>query len=243
MVRVKICGITNIDDALAAVEAGADALGFVFAESKRKVDTGTVLDILQKLPPLVTTVGVFANQDVDGVYRIWKQTGLHFAQLHDTGLSAEPYKPLTGSGANIRIVTQKPSEHGVFGPAKDLYSPDGGFGFHRIIRALRVKSADDIRQAADDRSVRACAALLLDAHVEGMAGGTGQTFDWDLAVDAQSLGKPIILAGGLTPENVVEAVRKVRPYAVDVSSGVEASQGRKDHARIKEFIHNAKSST
>lgn len=213
MTRVKICGITNIDDALAAVEAGADALGFVFAESKRQVDVPTVLDILQKLPPLVTTVGVFASQDEDEIYRIWKQTGLHFAQLH-----------------------------GVIGPGKDLYSPTGGFGFHRIVQALRVKSADDIRQAAGDPSVRACAAVLLDSHVDGQMGGTGRTFDWDLAVEARSLGRPIILAGGLTPENVAEAIRKVRPYAVDVSSGVEASQGKKDHALIKEFIDNAKSS-
>ena len=214
MPRVKICGITNIDDALAAVEAGADALGFVFAESKRQVDVPTVLDILQKLPPLVTTVGVFASQDEDEIYRIWKRTGLHFAQLH-----------------------------GVFGLDNELHSPTGGFGFHRIVQALRVKSADDIRQAAGDPSVRACAAVLLDSHVDGQMGGTGRTFDWDLAVEARSLGRPIILAGGLTPGNVAEAVRKVRPYAVDVSSGVEASHGKKDHALIKEFIDNAKSST
>lgn len=214
MPRVKICGITNIEDALAAIEAGANALGFVFAESPRRVSADVALDIIGRLPPFVTTVGVFANQDVDEVFRIRKQTGLHFAQLH-----------------------------GVFGPAEDLYSPAGGFGFHRIIQALRVKSADDIRRAAGDRSVRGCAAVLLDTHVEGLMGGTGRTFDWDLAVEAQSLGKPIILAGGLTPENVAEAARKVRPYAVDVSTGVEASPGRKDHARIKEFIHNARSST
>lgn len=213
MIRVKICGITNIEDALAAIEAGADALGFVFAESPRKVDVATAGGILERIPPFVTTVGVFANQDVDEVFKIWKRTGLHFAQLH-----------------------------GVLGPITDLVAPNSGFGWYRIIRAVRVKCEEDIGQAAKDRPSRMCAALLLDAHVEGLMGGTGQTFDWDLAVMAQSLGKPIILAGGLTPENVAEAVRKVRPYAVDVSTGVEASPGKKDHSKIKEFIDNAKSS-
>jgi len=211
MVKVKICGITNIEDAMAAVEAGADALGFVFAESPRRISAKAALSILEKLPPFVATVGVFASQDVDEVFKVWKQTNLHFAQLHD-----------------------------VLGPARELLSPTGGFGWYRVIHALRVKSAKDIRQAADDPSARACAALLLDAHVEGLMGGTGQKFDWDLAVQAKSLGKPLILAGGLTPANVEEAVRKVRPYAVDVSTGVEASPGKKDHTKIKEFIENAK---
>lgn len=214
MPRVKICGITNIEDALASVEAGADALGFVFADSPRKVSAETALDIIRRLPPFVSTVGVFARQEPEEVLRIWRETGVEFAQLH-----GEP------------------------APTRELFPPDGGFGFHRIIRALRVKSADDIRRAADDRAVRACAAILLDAHVDGLMGGTGRTFDWNLAVEAQSLGKPIILAGGLTPGNVAEAVRSVRPYAVDVSTGLEASPGRKDHARIKEFIHNARSCT
>ena len=211
MVRLKICGITNIEDAKAAVEAGADALGFVFAESPRKVDVKTALSVLEQLPPLVTTVGVFANQDVDEVFRIWKQTGLHFAQLHELS-----------------------------GPARELLSTSSGFGWYRVIHALRLKSAEDIRRAADDPQARACAALLLDAHVEGKMGGTGETFDWDLAVQAKSLGRPIILAGGLTPANVADAIRKVGPYAVDVSSGVEASPGKKDHEKIREFIRNAK---
>ncbi|HUV04427.1 MAG TPA: phosphoribosylanthranilate isomerase [Armatimonadota bacterium] len=211
MIKVKICGITNIEDAMAAVEAGADALGFVFAESPRRISAKAALSILEKLPPFVATVGVFANQDVDEVFRVWKQTNLHFAQLHD-----------------------------VLGPTRELVSPAGGFGWYRVIHALRVKSAKDIRQAADGPSARVCAALLLDAHVEGLMGGTGQKFDWDLAVQAKLLGKPLILAGGLTPANVEEAVRKVRPYAVDVSTGVEASPGKKDHAKIKEFIQNVR---
>ena len=204
MVRIKTCGITNIEDALAAVEAGADALGFVFAESPRKVNVATVLNILEKLPPLVTTVGVFANQDVDEVFKIWKQTNLHFAQLHG-------------------------------------YGPPSRMGhWYRVIKAVRASSWENICSQLGDRSGVFCSAILLDAHVEGKLGGTGQTFDWDLAVQAKSLGKPIILAGGLTPENVAEAVRKVQPYAVDVSSGVEASSGKKDHDKIREFIQNVR---
>ncbi len=210
MVRVKICGITNVEDALAAVEAGADALGFVFAESPRKVDVPAVLNILERLPPFVTTVGVFADQDVDEVFRIWKQTNFHFAQLHDMGLP------------------------------RGLVSPSQGFGWYRVIKALRASSWEDITRQLQDRSGVFCAALLLDAHVEGKMGGTGTTFDWDLAVQARSIGKPIILAGGLSPANVEEAVRKVRPYAVDVSTGVEASPGKKDHEKIREFILNAR---
>ena len=204
MTRVKICGITNLEDALAAVEAGADALGFVFAESPRKVDVPTVLNILEKIPPLVTTVGVFAKQDIDEVFKIWKQTNLHFAQLH-------------GYGPPGRMVR-----------------------WYRVIKAVRASSWEEITRQLGDRSGVFSAAILLDAHVEGKSGGTGQTFDWDLAIQAKSLGKPIILAGGLTPENVAEAVRKVRPYAVDVSSGVESSPGKKDHDKIREFINNAR---
>jgi len=188
---------------MAAIEAGADALGFVFAESARKVDVPAVLNILEKLPPLVTTVGVFANQDIDEVFKIWKQTNLHFAQLHGYGPLKEP-RP------------------------------------HKVIKAVRATSWGDICTQLGDRSGVLSAAILLDAHVEGKLGGTGRTFDWDLAVQAKSLGKPIILAGGLTPGNVAEAVRKVQPYAVDVSSGVEASPGKKDHDKIREFIQNVR---
>ena len=206
MIKVKICGIANIEDAMAAIEAGADALGFVFAESPRRITVKAALSILEKLPPFVTTVGVFANQDADEISGIWRQTNLHLAQLHGACACA----------------------------------PCEGFGWRRVIRALRIKSEEDIRGAAEDDATRLCAALLLDAHVEGLMGGTGRTFDWDLAAQAKSLGKPLILAGGLTPANVEEAVRKVRPYAVDVSTGVEASPGKKDHTKIKEFIENAK---
>lgn len=208
MVKIKICGITNLEDAMAAVEAGADALGFVFADSPRKTDIATVSHILKQLPPFITAVGVFANQPAEEVVQVMETTRLHFAQLH-----------------------------GDFGDRSVLGS---GLGCRRLIRALRVQSGSDLQDAEHDCPNCGCAALLLDTHVEGAMGGTGRTFDWNIAIEAVSLGKPIILAGGLTSENVEEAVSMVRPYAVDVSSGVESSPGIKDHAKIKEFIINAR---
>ena len=209
MVRVKICGITNLEDAEAAAEAGADALGFVFAESPRKVSTETAASIITRLPPFIETVAVFAKQDTDEILRIIKTTGASLAQVH-------------GEIPDVSV----------------LLSELGG---RRIIRALRIRSVDDIEAAIDD--CPECAAFLLDAHVEGMMGGTGQTFDWSLAVRASVLGRPIILAGGLTCENVEEAVHTARPYAVDVSSGVEKSPGKKDRNKTREFIKNAKKHT
>ena len=208
MTRIKICGITNMEDALAAAEAGADALGFVFAESPRRVDAKAVSKIVRKLPGQIATVGVFADQSADEVFAIMDGVGLHFAQVHG-----------------------------------DLSTPESlpmGETQWGLIRALRVACADDIQAAASDELTTICDAIVLDAHVEGLMGGTGQTFDWDLAIEAQSLGKPIILAGGLTPSNVAEAIGKVHPYAVDVSSGVESSPGKKDHDKIREFVRNAR---
>jgi phosphoribosylanthranilate isomerase len=211
VVRVKICGITNLADAVAAVEAGADAIGFVFAESPRKVDVPTVRGILEHLPPFITTVGVFAGLGPEEVYHIWKESGVQLAQIH---------------GMDDRLM--------------ELISRENNNKVNQIIYALRVKSQRDIEVAATNHLIDRSVAVLLDTHVEGLMGGTGKTFDWSLAVKAKSLRKPIILAGGLTPENVVSAVQMVQPYAVDVSTGVEAVPGKKDHAKIKEFVKNAK---
>ena len=208
MIRVKICGITNIKDALAAAEAGADALGFVFAESPRKIEPEAAREIVSRLPAHIVTIGVFAGQDADEVLRIMEAVGLRFAQIH--------------------------------GDADEALAGQCNEAAWGLIRALRIGSPESIRGAVEDPLVAACDAVLLDAHVEGKMGGTGQAFDWDLAVEAETLGKPIILAGGLTPENVEEAARKVMPYAVDVSTGVEKSPGKKDHAKIKEFIENVR---
>ncbi len=193
-----------MQDAMAAVEAGADALGFVFAESPRRVDALAVSAIVEELPDSVLTVGVFAGQSVDQVIGIMERTDLNFMQVHGT---------------------------------IDLALADSPWG---IMRAVRVKSADDIEAAKSDPLVALADAVVLDSHVEGVMGGSGRTFDWDLAVNARALGKPIVLAGGLTPDNVVSAIRRVSPYAVDVSSGVEISPGKKDHEKIREFIRNVR---
>ncbi len=208
MVKVKICGITNIGDAMAAVDAGADALGFVLADSPRHIDAQAVARIVEKLPPFISTVGVFANQDFGEINALMARACLQFAQVHgDTTCPKDPCE----------------------------YSQ----GCRKLIRALRIRSAADIQSASVQCD---CAAYLLDAHVDGVMGGTGRTFDWDLAVQARSLNKPIILAGGLNSANVEEAIQKVYPYAVDVSTGVEASPGKKDHRKIKEFIVNVRKS-
>ncbi|MDH7482798.1 MAG: phosphoribosylanthranilate isomerase [Armatimonadota bacterium] len=200
--KVKICGITNIEDAVVAVESGADAIGFVFAESPRKVGIEEVCQIKEAIPSSIITVGVFANQTADEILQIMKETRLSSAQIHGSLNLLEPR-----------------------------------FG---IIRALRIKSADDINQAAEDPILSICWAILLDTHVEGKMGGTGKTFDWNLAKEARKLGKDIILAGGLNPGNVSDAIRIACPDWVDVSTGVEAYPGKKSHEKVKEFIRNAK---
>ncbi|MHB1000641.1 MAG: phosphoribosylanthranilate isomerase [Armatimonadota bacterium] len=209
MVRVKICGITNTEDALAAAEAGVDFLGFIFAESPRKVDAETAASIIKELPPYITTVGVFAGLDAEAIVEIIKKTGLDCAQVYDH------------AACNMAPV------------AKEV-------GCRRVIRVFNIKNDDDIEKMKADAVKCDCGGFLMDAYVDGQAGGTGRTFDWDLAARAMSCGKSIILAGGLTPDNVAEAVARVNPRVVDVSSGVEASPGKKDHDKIREFIRNAK---
>ncbi len=197
MTRVKICGITSAEDALAAVEAGADALGFVFAPgTPRLVPPETAERIVAGLPPFVTAVGVFVDQPLEEVLRIAARCNLQAVQLH--GDEPEAF--------SRRI------------PLK-------------VIKALRVRDVPDLRPIP----TYPAHAFLLDAFVEGQAGGTGALISWDLAVHAKGHA-PIILSGGLRPETVALAVRRVRPYGVDVSSGVEAGPGRKDHQKVREFI-------
>ncbi|WP_130907718.1 MULTISPECIES: phosphoribosylanthranilate isomerase [unclassified Pseudomonas] len=197
-VRSKICGITRIEDALAAVEAGADAIGFVFyAKSPRAVTLEQARSIIKALPPFVTTVGLFVDASHAELAEILDAVPLDLLQFHgdETAAQCEGWR-------------------------------------HPYIKALRVKAGDDIAVACD--AYPSASGILLDAYVEGIPGGTGEAFDWSLI--PQALSKPIILAGGLTPDNVAEAVARVRPYAVDVSGGVEASKGIKDHAKIHAFI-------
>lgn len=195
--RVKVCGITTVEDAQAVVAAGADALGFVFYhKSPRYVDPARVADIVATLPPFVTTVGLFVNAGERTIRETMTAARLDVVQLH-----------------------------GDESPQDCVISP------LRTIKALRVKDAESLAGAAG----YPVSALLLDAWSDDAYGGTGQRFDWQLV---RQLGgdRPIILAGGLTPGNVAAAVATVNPYAVDVSSGVELSPGRKDINKVKEFI-------
>lgn len=199
---VKICGITNVDDALAAAEAGADALGFNFCESSpRHVPVATAAQITRALPPRVVKVGVFVNAPEELVVRAMGECGLNLLQFH--------------------------------GDESPEYCRQFGL---MSMKAFRMRDAASLAELAKYPTD----AWLLDAYAPDKAGGTGEKFNWDLAVEAQRLGRPIFLAGGLTPDNVGEAVRKVRPYGVDVASGVEATPGKKDLAKVKAFIAAAK---
>ncbi len=201
MIRIKICGITNLEDALAAAELGADAVGFVlYPNSPRCVRPSLAKTIISKLPPYVTTVGVFADQDGKEILDIIEECGFDLVQLQG-GESPEFCQRL--------------------GP--------------RVVKAIRVKDQNSIECMAT-YSVR---AFVLDTYRENQFGGTGERFDWGLALQARQYGR-IILAGGLTPENVREAVAKVQPYGVDVSSGVEQRVGKKDHTKIEKFIKQTK---
>ncbi|QAX85945.1 phosphoribosylanthranilate isomerase [Pseudomonas sp. DTU12.3] len=201
-VRSKICGITRMEDALAAVEAGADAIGFVFyAKSPRAVSVQQARAIIKALPPFVTTVGLFVNASRCELGEILDAVPLDLLQFHGEETAEE---------------------------CESWHRP--------YIKALRVKAGDDIAAAVD--AYPSASGVLLDTYVEGVPGGTGEAFDWSLI--PQGLSKPLILAGGLTPENVAGAVARVKPYAVDVSGGVEASKGIKDHAKIRAFINAVK---
>lgn len=200
MTRIKICGITNVEDALQAAACGADALGFVFFDkSPRCVSPEQAREIIARLPPLVTTVGLFVNEKPQTIRDIVAFCQLDRVQLHgDENPDACVLPPL------------------------------------KVIKALRVKDAASLARA-DEYPVD----LLLDAWSDQVYGGSGHSFDWQLARDLAAR-RPIILAGGLRPDNVAEAVARVKPYAVDVSSGVELSPGRKDHEKVAEFIRRAR---
>ncbi|HEV3469153.1 MAG TPA: phosphoribosylanthranilate isomerase [Pyrinomonadaceae bacterium] len=204
MTKVKICGITNLEDALTAVEAGADMLGFNFyRRSPRYIDPRAARRIVERLPAGVLSVGVFVNEEGPGeVLRLAAEAGVGAAQLH---------------GAET----------------PEFCAALGGLW---TIKALRV--GEDFEVA----SVKAypAAAVLLDAHVRGEWGGTGRTFDWELARRARRLVPRLILAGGLTPENVAAAVSGVGPFAVDACSGVEVAPGRKSATLVRRFVAAAR---
>lgn len=201
MVRVKICGITSPEDAMMAVEAGADALGFVFYDkSPRNINPLAAANIIAKLPPFIQTVGLFVNEELEKINWTADYCGLDLVQLHGDETPEECLE------VN-----------------------------RRVIKAFRIH---DIVSIEPLHKYQVC-GYLLDAWCPDSYGGTGKTFNWEMAAAARQYGR-IILAGGLSPDNVIDAIRQVRPYAVDVSSGVESAPGKKDAEKMKEFIKRAK---
>ncbi|MDA1190696.1 MAG: phosphoribosylanthranilate isomerase [Candidatus Poribacteria bacterium] len=199
--RVKICGITNRDDAHLAVDEGADALGFIFhPKSPRYITPEAAREIVLTLPPFVTTVGVFVDETPMAMNRVIEHVGLNAAQLHGDETSE--------TCRHVRA---------------------------DVIKVFRVKDSLDF--PFDRYPVR---AFMLDTYVKEAHGGTGERFDWELAKEVKRFGS-IILAGGLTPGNVVEAIRVAEPYAVDVSSGVEARPGVKNPDALRAFLRTVRS--
>lgn len=201
--RVKICGITRIEDAMTAAQAGADAIGLVFEpKSPRYVKPDQAQAIVRALPPFVTVVGLFVNAAPDTVETMLQHVTLDLLQFHGNE------------------------------------TPEQCRRYHRpYIKAIHMQTDVNLHDHA--RRYADAEGLLLDTAVAHVAGGSGQSFDWGRV--PSDLGKPVILAGGLTPENVAEAVRQVRPFAVDVSSGVEQSKGIKDASKIAAFIEAVRS--
>lgn len=201
MVRVKICGITTLEDARMAVDAGADALGFVFYEkSPRNINPVAVAEIVAKLPPFIQTVGLFVNEDVEKINWTADFCGLDVVQLHGDE------SPEDCLEVNRRVI--------------------------KVFRIQNIVSIDPMKKYQ-------VSGYLLDAWSPDAYGGTGRTFNWEVASAARQYGR-IILAGGLVADNVIEAIKSVQPYAVDVSSGVESSLGKKDATKVREFIKRVK---
>lgn len=198
MTKIKICGITNVEDALMAAELGSDAVGFIFySKSKRFVDKETAKMIVDSLPPFIAKVGVFVDEDEETVNDVQSYCGLTALQFH--GSESAEYC------------------------AK----------FRNVIKAIRVKDLSDIKLAK--KFEQSVSAILFDTFRDNMNGGTGETFDWKM-VSTLRLKKPLILSGGISAENVMDAMEVVKPYAVDSASGTEARPGKKDRRKMKMLI-------
>ena len=196
-VKIKICGLTRQGDVTAAIEAGADALGFVFVSSSvRCLPLDRAADLVRQVPPFITRVGLFLDQDPGYVESVLRQVPLNLLQFH--GLEDAAY-------------------------CRQFGRP--------YIKALHLDAARDMEHA--ERAFPDAAGILVDSHKPGRQGGTGKTLDWR---QVKPWARPLILAGGLTAENVAQAIRVVRPWGVDVSSGVETRPGIKDAGAIREFI-------
>jgi phosphoribosylanthranilate isomerase len=199
MVRIKICGITNLEDALLAAALGADALGFIFyTKSPRRINLEAARAIIAQLPPFVVSVGVFVDEAAAVVQDLAARVGLDWVQLH--GQESPDYCRSLG---------------------------------RRVIKSFRIKDESSLHALEPFQG--SAQAFLLDTYKKGQVGGTGEIFDWELAKQAQAYG-PVILAGGLTPENVARALRVAQPQAVDTASGIEAAPGKKDPEKLRKFF-------
>lgn len=206
MTRVKICGITNLEDAQIAIDSGADAIGFNFyRDSKRFVDERDAAVIIQRIQGAITTVGVFVNHSIAEILETQSIAKFDAIQLH--------------GDETQRFVNELRSETN-----------------SKIIKAFRVSAEFDV-ESVDRYNVD---AVLLDSFSIMEYGGTGNTLDWNIAAKAAARFSDVYLAGGLTPDNVALAIRKVKPSSVDVASGVESSPGKKDPSRVAAFIKSAK---
>jgi phosphoribosylanthranilate isomerase len=191
--KVKICGITNFEDALLAADLGADALGFIFVKSSpRHIRPAAARKIIQELPPFIVPVGVVADATHDEILELITETGIGCVQLHGN---------------------ESPKQFAQF--------PVPVYKSFRVDKDFNPETLKWFKGSA----------YLLDTYAEDALGGTGKSFDWNIAVKAKAYGH-IILAGGLTPDNIIEAIQKVQPYAVDVNSGVESAPGKKDRSKL-----------
>jgi phosphoribosylanthranilate isomerase len=197
--KVKICGITEKEDALSAVNLGADALGFIFAPSPRQIPMEKARRIIKTIPPFVKTVGVFVNEEDAAIREHINYCGLDLVQLHG-------------------------DESPEFCCELMPYT----------IKTFRIKDDSNLQMSMAYRAN--ARALLLDTYAKDKVGGTGKTFDWQLAVKIKETGLPVILSGGLGPSNIEEAIRVVRPYAVDVNSGVEERPGKKSYGLMRQLM-------
>ena len=195
-VKIKICGLTRVEDVQAAVEAGADAIGFVFTVSTRRISIDKAIELSAYVPGGVLRVGLFLDQDRSEIERVIGSVPLDILQFHgnETEQECDRFKL-------------------------------------PWLKAVAMENAESVKQA--EQNFPGAAGLLLDSHSKGKRGGSGKSFDWSLS---RSIEKPVWLAGGLNADNVTRAIQTVRPYAVDVSSGVESEPGIKDLARLKAFV-------
>jgi len=213
--RIKICGLTSTDDALAAVNFGADAIGLNFyPKSARYIEPGKAKEITQAISKTATPIGLFVNSTAEEIHKICTQVGLQVVQIHGD----EPPEFLSQIDNSLDVIRAR-----------------------RFSGDVLEKVAGDLR-ACSDLAGTSPDAVLLDAESPGQYGGTGESLAWEKIADWPERlgGTPMILAGGLTPENVAEAIRTARPHGVDVASGVESSPGVKDLEKMRKFVKQAK---